>query len=755
MASDTPGAARRYRAFITYSHADARWAAWLHRRLESYRLPRRLAGRAGPAGPLPRKLGPLFRDREELATATDLGERIEAALAASDALIVVCSPAAARSRWVDEEVRRFQRSGRTGRIFCLIVGGEPLASDTAGRDSAECFPPALRQPRAEAGGRRPEPLAADVRPGGDGRHLALLKLVAGLLGLNLDELRRREQQRRARRWAAVAVAALVVMTATSLLALEATIQRRAAERRQKQAEALVGFMLGNFTDKLRQLGRLDLLSSLDEQAMQYFRSLPPGDVSQSTLAQRAKALEEIGETRWDQGDYARALAAFQAELAITSALVQRHPRDAQRRKALGENLGWIGYAYWYQNDTASAERAFGRAVDALRIAAALAPADTDIQINLAYAHNNLGHIAELRGEHAKARTQWLRDLTISLELATAAPDNLDWQDNLGDAYDNLGKLALSEGDFVEAVGFYRAEQRIVAALVRKNASNQQARDHLVRIDGIIGRTLYECGQWPAGLRYLREAVAQANDLVEYDATQTGWRNDRGHWSNVLARMLLDHGDADGADSLVRMSLADYTMLTRKDPNHREWWSYRAAAQLTAARIAQARHDDDTAYRLAAATSKHLEQTLKTGEGLAGDRRTATYALLLLADLANARGDRSTSGALRAKALKTITAVPDGARTPADRAARVAALLALGDKTRAVPAIRRLWRMGYRSPALVARLVDHGIAYPSNTRVSRKIARLMGADTAIHAGPVHAPDPASSSRPPPESQGETP
>ena len=67
----------RYRAFISYSHADARWAAWLHRSLESYRLPSRLRGGHGEHGPLPDRLSPIFRDREDLSSAGHLGPLID------------------------------------------------------------------------------------------------------------------------------------------------------------------------------------------------------------------------------------------------------------------------------------------------------------------------------------------------------------------------------------------------------------------------------------------------------------------------------------------------------------------------------------------------------------------------------------------------------------------------------------------------------------------------------------------------------
>ena len=81
-----------YAAFLSYSHADARWAQWLLRKLEAYRVPKRLVGTMGAHGRIGPRLGKMFRDRDELPTAGHLGDTIRAALADSEALIVICSP---------------------------------------------------------------------------------------------------------------------------------------------------------------------------------------------------------------------------------------------------------------------------------------------------------------------------------------------------------------------------------------------------------------------------------------------------------------------------------------------------------------------------------------------------------------------------------------------------------------------------------------------------------------------------------------
>src|SRR3954471_22358899 len=102
----------KYRAFISYSHADEEWAKWLHRALETYKVPKRLVGRVTEYGPVPERIAPVFRDRDELATATSLGEILTRALEQSPCQLVICSRKAARSRWVNEEIKTFKRLGK-------------------------------------------------------------------------------------------------------------------------------------------------------------------------------------------------------------------------------------------------------------------------------------------------------------------------------------------------------------------------------------------------------------------------------------------------------------------------------------------------------------------------------------------------------------------------------------------------------------------------------------------------------------------
>jgi tetratricopeptide (TPR) repeat protein len=181
----------RYKAFISYSHHDARWAKWLHRNLESYRPPKQLRNSGS--------LKPIFRDRDELAASNDLTASIVAALNAAENLIVICSASAAKSRWVNEEVKRFAGLGRADRIFCLFVE-DPTKT--------ECLPEALRDT---------QPLGADLRPEGDGRRGAKLKIIAGMMNVGFDSLRQRDARRRRARLVNYSLGVLASLGAASFV----------------------------------------------------------------------------------------------------------------------------------------------------------------------------------------------------------------------------------------------------------------------------------------------------------------------------------------------------------------------------------------------------------------------------------------------------------------------------------------------------------------------------------------------------------
>lgn len=228
----------KYKAFISYSHQDKKWGDWLHKKLEAYQVPKELVGKQTKVGVVPKRLFPIFRDREELPTSSKLGEVIAQALQESSHLVIICSPRSAQSQWVNEEIKYFKNLGKADRILCIIVDGEPYGADKTELGLEECFPEAAKYEIGENGeltNKRTEPIAADARENKDGKENALLKLIAGLLDVGFDDLKQRDLARKQKRMAIFSGASMTLVAIMAGLTFWAHDQKREAERQQKIA----------------------------------------------------------------------------------------------------------------------------------------------------------------------------------------------------------------------------------------------------------------------------------------------------------------------------------------------------------------------------------------------------------------------------------------------------------------------------------------------------------------------------------------
>jgi eukaryotic-like serine/threonine-protein kinase len=721
----------RYRAFISYSHRDKAWAAWLHRALERYTIPHRLVGTLTETGVVPRRLSPIFRDADELATARDLGQKVTQALGQSACLLVVCSPAAALSRWVDEEIRTYQRLGGGERIFCLVVGGEPNASRIPGRGAEECFPPALRQRYDAEGGLSDdviEPLAADVRSGGDGKADALCKLVAGMLGVGLDTLKRRDLQRRARRAVALSAVALAVALVMTLLALRATLARRdavvashVAERRQKDAEDLVAFMLGDLNDRLAQVSRLDILEAVDDRAMAYFQAQPTNEVSDRALLQRATALEKIGSVRLDQGRLDAALASYEAARVVAVRLAADLPSDVSRQGLLGEITTFIGMVHWRQGRLDDAQRTFADARGVLVAAEQASPANDDLHFQLALLDNNMGRVMEARGALDEAGAHY-RDMLGRLQrLAAADGGDVDVAEWLGSAHYNLGKLALMRGELAHAVAEFSADEAIQARLSRAEPKDANRQDSLLNVQAMLGRVQVLAGDVPAGTARLQRAVDAARALVALDLSNTDAQEHVALFSIQLARLRRLAGEHAAARDLLAAAMPIFAMLRKQDPRNAAWQREYAEAQVEASAQALLR-GDRVAANAAANDAMRWLGPLRAAQP--ADRATLLAALGACLAAADAAPDAVAARMLRERALGEAGA--DGAQAdPRLIALRAEAMLALGRRADAAPLIETLRAAGYRDPALVQRLRSQHIDYPVNEAFQRELVAATG------------------------------
>jgi hypothetical protein len=227
---DTQPATRSFGAFISYKRADEPFALLLEQSLERYTPPKGLN--------LPQRSLNVFRDKEDL-TGAEYHEAIQKYLDESAKLIVLCSPHARSSPYVDEEIRRFAKARSPADIVAVMLSGIPNNEAGPGQEAQKAFPEALCELMAT-------PLAVDYRGFDAARDRldrgkfegAWYSLLANIYGVSRGDLEERDKKRQARLRQIRAQIAGAVGIALLGLTILALMSRQEAVSRQLAANSL-------------------------------------------------------------------------------------------------------------------------------------------------------------------------------------------------------------------------------------------------------------------------------------------------------------------------------------------------------------------------------------------------------------------------------------------------------------------------------------------------------------------------------------
>jgi tetratricopeptide (TPR) repeat protein len=511
MTKEEAGTTGRYKAFISYSHCDTAVAVRLHRRLEGYRLPPRLVGAPTPRGPVPPRLTPIFRDIDELPAAEDLSTEIKAALADSEALIVLCSPDAKASRWVNREIELFRELHPDRPILPALVGGDP---DTA-------FPPALFTPGPDGTAR--EPIASDLR--GDQERLGRIKLVAGLTGIGVDDLVQRDAQRRLRRVMAVTASAVIAIVVLSGLLVAAVRARAEAERQQAEAEGLIEFMLTDLRGRLKGVGRLDVMNAVNARAMDYYGDQSLTALPDQSLERRARILHAMGEDDEARGDKAAALDKFAEAHRTTSAIAARRPRDAESLFTHAQSEYWLGYMAYRKKDWRTAQAHFQGYVKLADRMTSLQPGKVRYIREQGYAQGNLCALALVpKAENlALASKACAAAVAAKAQVVKLSTNDGSALADLANSYGWLGDARKASGARPKARESYLAAANTVNRAVELDPQNLDYRDVWVTRQFALAELEREDGRHDAAVRRLQDARQTVFEMVGRDPANQLWR----------------------------------------------------------------------------------------------------------------------------------------------------------------------------------------------------------------------------------------
>lgn len=369
---------------------------------------------------------------------------------------------------------------------------------------------------------------------------ALSLQTDGMIALSKDEsdlIAFSVAQRSRKRWIfRITGVTLFCLTLFSSLSMVSSLQaQKLAERKRVEAEDLMGYMIGDFADKLRSVRRMDLLDGISQRALNYVEDatastdsgllspvLPPP--SFTLRLQHAMSLQAIAEVRYYRDDVQGAKLHYdEAERRLTS-LREEAPDDADVLKAAGLNAFWLGQLAFDQKAYGIAETEFTHYLALSQRLTDLLPDDKNAQLEVAYAMNSVGS--------AQLKLMAFESAIVNFKNSLAIKESLgDPEDELSilyffDSYSWITFANLHLGRLNEALANISVAESKLKGFSRqlelKSQINESLMYLLIRKAGIH----QYLGNRRESLDLLFAAKSYADNLLQQDPKNSIWIRDR-------------------------------------------------------------------------------------------------------------------------------------------------------------------------------------------------------------------------------------
>ncbi|MCV2884845.1 winged helix-turn-helix domain-containing protein [Aestuariibacter sp. AA17] len=294
-----------------------------------------------------------------------------------------------------------------------------------------------------------------------------------------------------KRWVTrITAAVLVVLTLSSvLMGMQSYVSYQMAEKKREDAENLLGFMVGEFADKLRSVKRMDLLDGISNRALAYFTEQeqtngvswwPFNQQFRSFEAQfhQAQTLQAIAEVAYSRDKIDEATEGFKHAEAQYLDLYEDHPENIDIVKALGVNAFWLGQIAYDGYNNEGAKEGFTRYLTYSQRLNELTPDDVDAWIELSYALNSLGSVYIELSEYEKAHALFTQSLSLKQKAVDAMPNDTDLIVNLADTYSWLGSTKAHVGKTFEGIASLQTAIDILVSFLEQNQGNALAIESL-------------------------------------------------------------------------------------------------------------------------------------------------------------------------------------------------------------------------------------------------------------------------------------
>ncbi|PSS68147.1 nSTAND1 domain-containing NTPase [Shewanella algae] len=320
-----------------------------------------------------------------------------------------------------------------------------------------------------------------------------------------------------------------------------------AQAKRLAAEDLLGFMVGDFADKLRSIGRMDLLDGVSNKALDYFREAD-SSLSEAALFRHGQTLEAMGEVAYSRGRVDEAEKALLAARDKLLPLLSGSTDQLELLKTLGANAFWLGQLKYDQSDWQGTRPWFEAYLQHSLAMYQLAPDNSEALMELSYAHNSLGSLSMELQDFSKARQGFEESLRLKLIALAESPDDPQLLADVANTRSWLASAASAEGDILAALTIH---QQILAELGGdEQISEAYLAERLVANLRVYVELLDRIDRQEEAFNIATLALKVAEQALKQDPDNMLWRRDAYHLQVYMLALKTDTSYSDIKRELV-------------------------------------------------------------------------------------------------------------------------------------------------------------------------------------------------------------
>lgn len=358
------------------------------------------------------------------------------------------------------------------------------------------------------------------------------------------------KQRTKRLFKGVTVALLACLTVVSFAAmLNSQQSQQLAERKRIEAENLMGFMIGDFADKLRSVKRMDLLEGISEQALAYVETAqqesdsgwfthPPPDPSFELRFQHALSLQAVAEVRYYRDDADTAKQLYEEADKRLGALLNEQPSNFELLKAAGANAFWLGQLSSLSNNAIAAQDFFERYLEYSEKLYSINANSQIAHIESSYAYNALGVVSFQQKKYNEAISYFTKSLEYKRSALSLSKENsISLHSDIADTYSWLANSHKKIGDIKRAELAYVEGLTTVEEVLDKGISNAYLREVHVYLLRQFAMFNESSGDLHLAVSSNNEAIKELEKLLLEDPENTIWQED--YLKSLVYQLYLD------------------------------------------------------------------------------------------------------------------------------------------------------------------------------------------------------------------------